>query len=112
MADSASFAPHTATTKLIYEIKSHRELVNRHFQFNKRSQLFIGTHYKLLSIAMRINKSGAFLIPKPAKCFTLTDHDSLITYHSLRFGAVSSVVERLVYTERVGGSNPSPPNSQ
>ena len=26
-----------------------------------------------------------------------------------RFGAVSSVVERLVYTERVGGSNPSPP---
>ena len=26
-----------------------------------------------------------------------------------RPGAVSSVVERLVYTERVGGSNPSPP---
>ena len=26
-----------------------------------------------------------------------------------RFGAVSSVVERLVYTERVGGSKPSPP---
>ena len=28
-----------------------------------------------------------------------------------RFGAVSSVVERLVYTERVGGSKPSPPIS-
>ena len=26
--------------------------------------------------------------------------------------AVSSAVERLVYTERVGGSKPSPPNSQ
>ena len=39
----------------------------------------------------------------------LTDYRSLITYHSLRFGAVSSVVERLVYTERVGGSKPSPP---
>jgi hypothetical protein len=25
-------------------------------------------------------------------------------------GAVSSVVEHLVYTERVGGSKPSPPN--
>ena len=30
---------------------------------------------------------------------------------SHRGRAVSSVVERLVYTERVGGSNPSPPNS-
>ena len=39
----------------------------------------------------------------------LTDQRSLITYHSLRFRAVSSVVERLVYTERVGGSKPSPP---
>ena len=31
-------------------------------------------------------------------------------HYSLTFGAVSSVVERLVYTERVGGSNPSPPS--
>ena len=31
-----------------------------------------------------------------------------LTLH-LRARAVSSVVERLVYTERVGGSNPSPP---
>src|ERR1043166_7719522 len=54
-----------------------------------------------------------------SKMLSLTDHRSPITYHSLRVGAVtpepwrtravSSVVERLVYTERVGGSNPSPP---
>src|SRR6266480_4933244 len=36
---------------------------------------------------------------------------SLITGHlSLLKRAVSSVVERLVYTERVGGSKPSPPS--
>src|SRR5207302_5219451 len=39
----------------------------------------------------------------------LTDHCSLITYHIFE-GAVSSVVEHLVYTERVGGSKPSPPS--
>jgi hypothetical protein len=33
----------------------HRELVNRPFQFHKRSQLFIGTHNKTLSVAMRVN---------------------------------------------------------
>ncbi len=35
-----------------------------------------------------------------AEMVRLTDHHSLITYHSLRVGAVSSVVEHLVYTER------------
>ena len=30
-------------------------------------------------------------------------------WRAKKFRAVSSVVERLVYTERVGGSNPSPP---
>ncbi len=30
-------------------------------------------------------------------------------HYNQTIGAVSSVVERLVYTERVGGSNPSPP---
>src|SRR6476646_8649493 len=39
----------------------------------------------------------------------LTDHHSIITYHFSANRAVSSVVERLVYTERVGGSKPSPP---
>ena len=43
-----------------------------------------------------------------AKCFALTRHASLVTYHSP--GAVSSVVEHLVYTEGVGGSKPSPPS--
>ena len=33
-------------------------------------------------------------------------------WRAKKFRAVSSVVERLVYTERVGGSKPSPPNSQ
>src|ERR1043166_10330225 len=40
----------------------------------------------------------------------LTDRHSLITYSLASSRAVSSVVERLVYTERVGGSNPSPPS--
>src|SRR5262245_32316415 len=31
-------------------------------------------------------------------------------HYSQTTGAVSSVVERLVYTERVGGSKPSPPS--
>jgi hypothetical protein len=35
-------------------------------------------------------------------------HDFYILDHE-HFRAVSSVVERLVYTERVGGSKPSPP---
>ena len=35
---------------------------------------------------------------------------SRLPLQSKRLGAVSSVVERLVYTERVGGSNPSPPS--
>jgi hypothetical protein len=37
----------------------------------------------------------------------VTNHDSLFTSV---FGAVSSVVEHLVYTERAGGSKPSPPS--
>jgi hypothetical protein len=36
----------------------HRELVYRPFQFNKRSQHFIGVHNETLSVvAMRINNS-------------------------------------------------------
>src|SRR6266478_4727249 len=36
--------------------------------------------------------------------------DTSLLARKSRVGAVSSVVEHLVYTERVGGSNPSPPN--
>jgi hypothetical protein len=28
---------------------------DRRFEFNKRSQLFIGTHHETLSVAMRVN---------------------------------------------------------
>ena len=41
------------------------------------------------------------------RCLTL--HCSLITCKVAKRRAVSSVVEHLVYTERVGGSKPSPP---
>ena len=33
----------------------HREFVNRPFQFNERSQLFVGTHNETLSVTMRAN---------------------------------------------------------
>jgi len=32
-----------------------RKPTNRRFKFNKRSQLFIGTHNEALSVAMRVN---------------------------------------------------------
>ena len=35
--------------------KTHREFVYRPFQFQKRSQDFIGTHNKPLSVAIRVN---------------------------------------------------------
>jgi len=35
--------------------RTHRELVNRSFQFNKRSQDFVGAHDEALSVAMRVN---------------------------------------------------------
>jgi len=53
--DSGSFALYTATPKMIYEIKSHRELVYRPFQFHKRGQLFVRTHDETLFIAMRVH---------------------------------------------------------
>ena len=50
-ADSASFALHTATTK-----NNVLSAVNRRFEFQKRSQLFIRTHNKTLSVgAVRVN---------------------------------------------------------
>ena len=54
-------------------------------------------------------------------CFALHGNDKMFSCYTSEFagdtpattltttGAVSSVVERLVYTERVGGSKPSPP---
>ena len=38
--------------------------------------------------------------------------DAVLTSLRLRLRAVSSAVEHLVYTERVGGSNPSPPTNR
>jgi len=35
--------------------QTHRELVNRPFQFQKRSQHFIGAHDETLSVAMRVD---------------------------------------------------------
>jgi hypothetical protein len=42
----------------------HRKLVYRPLQFNKRSQLFIGTHHESLSVAMRVHNPNysAFVI--------------------------------------------------
>jgi hypothetical protein len=34
--------------------QTHRELVNRPFQFQKRSQHFIGSHDETLSVTMRV----------------------------------------------------------
>jgi hypothetical protein len=36
-------------------ISTHRELVYRPLQFQKRSQYFFGTHYETLSVAMRVH---------------------------------------------------------
>jgi hypothetical protein len=90
------------------------------FKFHQRSQLFIRAHDEALSVgAMRTSNEERPPVGIPRlssrsqqeKCFALTHHRSLITYHILE-RAVSSVVEHLVYTERVGGSKPSPPKSR
>jgi hypothetical protein len=82
------------------------------FEFNKRAELFVGLHNETLSVvAMRVSNLNC-LRSEETEMPRLTYHHSPITYHFLRIGAVSSVVERLVYTERVGGSNPSPPSFQ
>jgi hypothetical protein len=61
-------------------------------------------------VPVRISNEGppVGIHSQQKKCFALTHHRSPITYHILE-RAVSSVVEHLVYTERVGGSKPSPP---
>jgi hypothetical protein len=38
--------------------QTHREVVNRPFEFNKRIQLFIGTHDETLAIAVRVNNAN------------------------------------------------------
>ena len=38
----------------------HRELLNRSFQFRKRSQLFIGAHDETLSVTMRVHNPNCF----------------------------------------------------
>ncbi len=97
-----------SNAKMIYEIKSTASSCVA--LSSSTNAVSISSVRRIKRLPSRcVNRAGPFLIPKPAKCFTLTDHDSLITYDSLRFGAVSSVVEHLVYTERVGGSKPSPP---
>jgi len=54
---------------------------NRRFQLNKRSRLFIGAHNETLSFAtMRVNDFALSRSSK-GKCFALTHHRSLITYH-------------------------------
>ena len=72
----------------------------RPLQFQKRSQHFLGTYDETLSVAMRVNN------PDRSHLRICRRH---ACHYSQRSGAVSSVVERLVYTERVGGSKPSPP---
>jgi hypothetical protein len=67
-----------------------------------------------LTLGQNRNQSS---LPPPVKVLTdaaqlfalppVTSHLSLIT---ISYRAVSSVVEHLVYTERVGGSKPSPPS--
>jgi len=42
-------------TVQLFREQTHRELVNRPFQFQKRGQHFIGTHDETLSVAMRVS---------------------------------------------------------
>jgi hypothetical protein len=50
-----AFHPHTRSLRGQLRDQTHRELVYRSLQFQKRSQLFIGTHHETLSVAMRVN---------------------------------------------------------
>jgi DNA recombination-dependent growth factor C len=66
MLSTQSFAAKTFFSLSTRQWKSdlrdqiHRELVNRPFQFNKRSQLFIRTHNEPVSVAaMRVSKQPA-----------------------------------------------------
>ena len=51
-AVSFSICTHVSARPLRHQ--THRELVYRPLQFHKRSQLFLGTHHKTLSIAMGV----------------------------------------------------------
>jgi hypothetical protein len=54
---------------------------DRRFQFQKRSHYFIRVHNEPLSVAtVRINNPVVRFSAK-VKCFALTRHRSLITYH-------------------------------
>jgi hypothetical protein len=46
-------APHISARSL--QGQTHRELVNRPFQLNKRSQYFFGADDETLPVAMRVN---------------------------------------------------------
>ena len=89
----------------------------RRFQFQKRNQLFSGAHNELLSRRDARLRSRRFVPRNPRLRYSPNSNRALLSLFAAqtlattvkRFGAVSSVVERLVYTERVGGSNPSPP---
>jgi hypothetical protein len=47
-------SPH-GNEKVTLRDQIHREFVNRPFQFDKRSQYFIGADDETLSVAMRVN---------------------------------------------------------
>jgi hypothetical protein len=109
---------------------------NRPFQFQERSQLFIRTHNKAVSVvAMRVHNpdrsptriQGRNAAPTPtgsaeivSDYFPILHASSIVPLPLLgsafplssnSFGAVSPVVERLVYTERernIRTSVPSP----
>ena len=77
-------------------------------QVPARHLSFQATRDEMLSVATMRKNTPSHCRSSTGKMLCLTDHRSPITYHFPR-RAVSSAVERLVYTERVGGSNPSPP---
>jgi hypothetical protein len=51
---TVGFSPMRGFCGLLQD-QTHREFVNGPFQFNKRSQDFIGTHNETFSVAMRVN---------------------------------------------------------
>src|SRR5204862_7313159 len=85
---------------------------------DKRSQLFLRSHNETLSVIAVCIDNRDCSHSRIALLDWITVHSSLITLlkgglatpEAWRRRAVSSVVEHLVYTERVGGSKPSPPS--
>jgi len=54
-SEDACFSLSTRQRQSDLRDQTHREFVNRPFQFHKRSQFFVGAHDETLSVAMRVH---------------------------------------------------------